>query len=304
MPQAALLAGIPSDPTRYDPKTNPRAARERRALVLELMADQGLIAPDELLVALNAPTAQAAVHPSCPARSLGARLPTSSTTSSSSWWTSTARSEVFGGGLRVKTTIDLGLQELARKAIAKWLTDVGPEAALVAVRPDSGRIVAMVGGSNFRESQFNLAVQGERQAGSSFKPFVLAAALREGLSTSNTFDSKPVEIWADGRLWEVENYEGAYLGTHRPALGDDPLRQLGLRAAHPAGRAALGRGRREGPRDHQPAQRVLRDRPRRRGDQPARDGPGVLDLREQRAAGGRVGVRQRAAGDRLGRARR
>ncbi len=73
--------------------------------------------------------------------------------------------------------------------------------------------MAMVGGSNFRESQFNLAVQGERQAGSSFKPFVLSAALREGLSTSNTFVSKPVEIWADGRLWEVENYDDSYLGS-------------------------------------------------------------------------------------------
>jgi penicillin-binding protein 1A len=210
--EAALLAGIPSDPTRYDPKTNPNAARERRALVLELMAEQGRIAQDELLVALNAPMP----------KPQSIQLPGSLARGAAPYFVNYVKQQlvdkygaqrVFGGGLRVRTTIDLRLQELARKAIAKWLTDVGPEAALVAVRPDSGRIVAMVGGSNFRESQFNLAVQGERQAGSSFKPFVLTAALREGLSTSNTFESKPVEIWADGRLWEVENYEGAYMGS-------------------------------------------------------------------------------------------
>jgi penicillin-binding protein 1A len=212
LPEAALLAGIPTDPTRFDPKTNPMAAKERRDLVLSMMRDQGVISPGEYVAALNAPMP----------KPQDIRLPGSLAGDEAPYFVNYVKQqlvdkygaqEVFGGGLRVKTTIDLRLQELARKAIAKWLTDVGPEAALVAIRPDSGRVVAMVGGSNFRESQFNLAVQGERQAGSSFKPFVLAAALREGLSTSNTFVSKPVDIWADGRMWEVENYEGSYLGS-------------------------------------------------------------------------------------------
>jgi penicillin-binding protein 1A len=212
LPQAALLAGIPSDPTRFDPKTNPRAARDRRAVVLQMMADQGIISQAELVAALEAPLP----------KPQEIRLPGSLATDKAPYFVNYVKQqlvdkygaqEVFGGGLTVKTTIDLRLQELARKAIAKWLTDVGPEAALVAVQPSSGRVMAMVGGSNFRESQFNLAVQGERQAGSSFKPFVLSAALREGLSTSNTFVSEPVEIWADGRLWDVENYDQSYLGT-------------------------------------------------------------------------------------------
>ena len=70
----------------------------------------------------------------------------------------------------------------------------------------------MVGGSNFRESQFNLATQAERQPGSSFKPIVLASALRQGISPVTTFDSKPVDIDAGDRIWHVTNYEGAYLG--------------------------------------------------------------------------------------------
>jgi penicillin-binding protein 1A len=212
LPEAALLAGIPPDPTRFDPKTNPRAAAERRELVLSLMLDQGVITPEEQAVAAEAPLPKPQTI-QLPGSLAGDEAPYFVNYVKQQLVDKYGAQEVFGGGLRVTTTIDLELQELARKAIAKWLTDVGPEAALVAVRPDSGRVVAMVGGSNFRESQFNLAVQGERQAGSSFKPFVLAAALREGLSTSNTFVSEPVEIWADGRLWEVENYDQSYLGT-------------------------------------------------------------------------------------------
>ena len=69
----------------------------------------------------------------------------------------------------------------------------GPPAALVAIDPRDGRVLAMFGGANFRGSQFNLAVQGERQPGSAFKPFVLATALEEGISPASTFVSKPVD---------------------------------------------------------------------------------------------------------------
>jgi membrane peptidoglycan carboxypeptidase len=71
----------------------------------------------------------------------------------------------------------------------------------------------MYGGTSFRESQFNLAVQGERQSGSAFKPFVLAAALTQGISPQTPFESRPTTINLGDKLWTVGNYEGAYLGT-------------------------------------------------------------------------------------------
>src|SRR5439155_22209524 len=111
---------------------------------------------------------------------------------------------VFGGGLNVETSLDLHLQRLARKAIESVLKiPNGPSAALVAIRPRTGEIVAMHGGDNYRESQFKLAVQGERQAGSAFKPFVLATALRNRISPSTTFPSKPVSIFIGDRYWVV-----------------------------------------------------------------------------------------------------
>jgi membrane peptidoglycan carboxypeptidase len=83
----------------------------------------------------------------------------------------------------------------------------------VSIRPSTGEVVAMYGGDNFRQSQFNLAVQGERQPGSSFKPFVLATALKEGISPVTTFPSKPVLIFIGDKYWPVHNYENDYMGS-------------------------------------------------------------------------------------------
>ena len=122
--------------------------------------------------------------------------------------------EVFGGGLKVRTTIDLDYQEAARDAISKWLTNPdGPSAALVAIDPRNGAVKAMVGGNNYRKSQFNLAVQGVRQPGSAFKPFVLATALRQGISPATHFESKPQAINLGDKYWVVGNYDDQYHGS-------------------------------------------------------------------------------------------
>ena len=209
--EAALLAAIPSDPSRYDPVTNPRAAKDRRALVLRAMFQQGIITGTGLRKALEAPLPEADSVGLPGTRSQDAPYFVNYVMQQLVDKYGTAN--VFGSGLRVRTTIDLELQEIGREAIAKWLTnDKGPEAALVAVNPQNGDVLAMIGGSNFRESQFNLAVQGERQPGSSFKPFVLAAALHHGISPRNSFVSKEIDIPFDNKIWHVENYEGSYVG--------------------------------------------------------------------------------------------
>ncbi len=210
LPEAALLAGLPADPSLYDPTQHPRAAKQRRHFVLRTMFDQGKITERQLQTATNAPLPKAE----------DVRLP--GTQGPAQYFSNYVKDQliakygagrVFGGGLKVTSTIDLELQETARKAIDSVLKQPdGPSAALVAIDPRTGAVKAMVGGSNFRESQFNLATQAERQPGSSFKPIVLASALRQGISPVTTFESKPVEIDAGDRIWRVTNYEDEYLG--------------------------------------------------------------------------------------------
>ncbi len=210
LPEAALLAGLPADPSLYDPVQHPRAALARRNFVLRLMYEQRKLTWNQFTLAKQSPLPQAD----------DVRLP--GTQGPAPYFVSYVKDQliakygarrVFGGGLRVTTTIDLDLQDKARTAIEKILKDPdGPAAALVAIDPRDGSVRAMFGGTNFRRSQFNLATQAERQPGSSFKPIVLATAFRQGISPVTRFDSKPVEIDAGDRIWRVTNYEGDYLG--------------------------------------------------------------------------------------------
>jgi len=208
--EAALLAGIPSDPGRYDPVTNPRNAKGRRRMVLAAMLEQGKIT--------RADYARAKAKPLPSPEDV--RLP--GTRGPAPYFVNYVKDQlvakygagrVFGGGLRVTTTIDLKLQDQARAAIESVLRNPdGPAAALVAIDPSTGAVKAMFGGRNFRESQFNLATQAERQPGSAFKPIVLATAMREGISPLTEIESKPVSIDAGDRVWTVTNYDDTYLG--------------------------------------------------------------------------------------------
>jgi len=212
LPEAALLAGIPEDPSQYDPVTHPRAAKARRDLVLKLMLEQNIISEGQYANALRAPMPRPQdVH-------------LSGVLGQAPYFGEYVKQQlladkrfgpkrVYGGGYRVYTTIDLRLQMLARAAIEKYLPSPdGPQAALVALNPSTGDVLAMYGGRSFHTSQFNLAVQGERQPGSSFKPFVLATALEQGISPLSVFDSHPVSIFLGNKYWTPHNYEGEYLG--------------------------------------------------------------------------------------------
>ncbi len=213
--ESALLAGIPADPNAYDPAAHPQAALARRAVVLRAMLSQGVIGRNEMRAAQKTPLPKPQdIH-----------LP--GTEGQAPYFANYVKEQllehyknprkVFGAGLRVTTTIDLDLQKIARAAVAKWLPpsddpDGHPTAALVAIDAKTGAVLAMVGGENYHRSQFNLATQRNRQTGSAFKPFVLATALREGISPQTTLVSHPVTINLGDRLWNVANYENDYMG--------------------------------------------------------------------------------------------
>ncbi len=211
LPEAALLAGLPASPGAYDPAANPEAAASRRTTVLRLMLEQGLISASDYREADESPLPRAEEIGLPSSRG---RLGHFSEYVKQQLIPYYGSGEVFGGGLKVYTSIDLRLQEIARKSIDQWLKGPrGPEAALVAIDPRDGRVLAMVGGESFRKSQFNLAVQGQRQTGSAFKPFVLTTAIEQGIAPQTVFTSEPTVINLGDKLWSVSNYEGSYLGS-------------------------------------------------------------------------------------------
>jgi penicillin-binding protein 1A len=210
LPESALLAGLPASPGAYDPAANPEAAKVRRTTVLRLMLEQGLITAADYREADESPLPRAE-EIGVPGDKV--RVGHFAEYVKQQLIPYYGSGQVFGGGLKVYTSIDLDLQRLAHEAIDKWLPDPkGPSAALVAIDPRDGRVLAMYGGESFHKSQFNLAVQGQRQTGSSFKPFVLATAVEQGISPSTVITSEPTVVNLGDKLWSVHNYEGSYLG--------------------------------------------------------------------------------------------
>jgi penicillin-binding protein 1A len=212
--EAALLAGMIASPSMYDPIENPQAAGERRNLVLARMLEQETITEGQYEEALRTPIPDEDEVDPPDADSDQPYF--------TSWMTEHlldlfSPGVVFGGGLRVKTTIDPDLQDAAENAIAGRLAGVGPSASLVAIENKTGAVKAMVGGTDFDARPFNLATNGHRQPGSAFKPFILVRALADGVDPNSSWASMPKELPFKGEkgpeLFKVANYEDSYLGT-------------------------------------------------------------------------------------------
>ncbi|MGX6448106.1 transglycosylase domain-containing protein, partial [Patulibacter sp. S7RM1-6] len=213
--EAALLAAIIASPSRFDPVTEPDAAYRRRNVVLLKMRDQRRITPAEYEEARNEPLpARDDIEPP----TLDAENPYFSSWVTAQLVDKVGAQRTYEGGLKVRTTLDPKIQKAAQGAIDAYLTRSDmPQASLVAIDNRTGEVRAMVGGRDYRKKPFNLATQGQRQPGSSFKPFVLAQALREGISPSRTYASKRLTLKVkdeNGRreTFRVTNDESAYSG--------------------------------------------------------------------------------------------
>ncbi|MDI6892782.1 MAG: PBP1A family penicillin-binding protein [Actinomycetota bacterium] len=202
LPECALLAGVIKSPSHYSPYTHPERAKSRRDLVLKMMADQGYITQKEANEAIAAPIeVQEIKKEEIPAAYFVEYV-------KQTLIDKYGANVVFKGGLRICTTLDPKMQQYAEEAPKAVLgREDDPSAAIVAIDPKTGYIKAMVGGKDFKTEKFNLAVQGKRQAGSSFKTFVLVAAVEAGVSPSKMYESGPVTFQIPGsKPWHVENY--------------------------------------------------------------------------------------------------
>ncbi|HYG26027.1 MAG TPA: PBP1A family penicillin-binding protein, partial [Caulobacteraceae bacterium] len=226
--EAAMLAGIVKAPSRLNPLEDLEAARERQQLVLDAMVETGAITEQQARRARTVRVREG--RPSLPVGSYFAD------------WVSPQAKSAFDrayGEVVVKTTLDSRLQRQAERIIESRLSGQGEalnasQAALVAMRPD-GSVVALVGGRDYKESQYNRAVDAQRQPGSAFKLFVYLAALRQGATPDSRVMDAPVRLGN----WRPRNHEAEYLNrpiTLREAFARSSnvaavrvLQQVGLR---------------------------------------------------------------------------
>jgi penicillin-binding protein 1A len=211
LPEAALLAGLPQAPSQLDPLSRPEDAKARRDLVLQAMHDTGEITEEELAEATEAPLG---LNPS---PNFGEQRDAYLAN-----YVHGLLVEEYGeaavrrGGFQVHTTIDARLQELAREAIESTLDrDGDPAASIVAVDPEQGAVRALVAVVPGEESvAFNFAVEGRRQAGSTFKTFALADAVTRGINPWSTqYLSAPFAgPESEGEPWQVKTYDNTYVG--------------------------------------------------------------------------------------------
>ena len=245
VPEAALLAALVRSPSHDAPRVAPKRALARRNLVLRLMRAQGRISAADLHAALSAPIPDASHQPSRNAR---ASLETGM------YFQEEVRRQLFAmfgaervlrGGLRVYSTYDPALQQAAERAVTSRIAQIvkmRPRArdlqgSLVAMDPQRGDVLALVGGRDFAASSFNRATQARRQAGSAFKPIIYAAALERGYAPGTLLrdldapiaDPGPGGLWLPGGEHERAEYtvRGALkVSSNRAAA--QLLQQIGL----------------------------------------------------------------------------
>ncbi|HST25355.1 MAG TPA: transglycosylase domain-containing protein [Gaiellaceae bacterium] len=216
LPQAAMIAGLPRAPSTFDPFVSPQLALQRRNQVLQAMLTARSITPSAYAWAVKTPLGlvPGGVYSKI-------KEPPFFGFVQDQLLSAVGANRVGAGGLRVRTTLDSRLQSLAAGSIRSVLrTPTDPAAALVAIDPGSGAVRAMV---SYLPSgaplQFNLATQSHRQAGSSFKPFVLATALGQGISPYSSWNGPPELViddprcYTNGQPWDVHNYADESAGT-------------------------------------------------------------------------------------------
>ena len=241
--ECALLAGLPKRPEYYSPFKDEQRAKERRNLVLSLMLEQGFITREQYDKAREEPL-----------RLRAERRPLGLSSYEAPYFTNYVLRRVaakygaqalYQGGLTIHTTLNLEMQRAAEEAV-KWGLATAKarhyyvdQAALVAVDVRTGAVKAMVGGADWSKSQYNRAVQGGRQAGSAFKPFVYAAALEQGYTPDSMVNDAPISFpGRAGATWSPKNYDGKYHGpvTFRTALA----KSLNVCAVRVADRIGIG----------------------------------------------------------------
>jgi penicillin-binding protein 1A len=219
--QAALLAGLPQAPSAYDPVTRPGAAKGRRAEVLQAMLQAGDISQSRYRRALHAPLG---LHPRAAPGLAGQTYLTDYITSQ--LVNEYGAERVRRGGLRVYTTLDAKLQREATRSILGTLDrKTDPAGSIVSIDPATGQIRAMAIAETGKQISYDIAADGQRQAGSTFKMFVLTQAVQREINPAKTLYLSAPFLGPDN--WHVQTFEHTYSGripiTQATLLSDNTV---------------------------------------------------------------------------------
>jgi penicillin-binding protein 1A len=244
LPESALLAGLIRAPSYYSPYEHQDRARTRRVEVLQRMVDLGDITPQQLRAAEQAPIRLAEKGN---AGFIGIRAPYFVSYILPTLLQRYGEDVIYKGGLRIYTTLDLTLQAQAEAAIREGLDRAlkdhlnAHQGAMVVLDPRTGYIRAMIGGYDFRTSQFNRAWQAHRQSGSAFKPFTYTTALMRGLPLTTMLQDESVTfVLPNGKIWEPKDFDKTWHGwvTMRYAL-ENSINVASIRLEQKVGPAAI-----------------------------------------------------------------
>jgi len=232
--ESALLAGLPQAPSKNSPNHHPQQAKKRQIYILNRMAEEGFISTNEAIKAAQTPYVLknkevGAIH-ELPLQSKALHFVEHIRRYVEEKY---GKDALYKNGLQVFTTIDLHFQRAAQEATEAGLKEIEkrekypsadmpftPEGALICFDLETGYVKAMVGGKDFKKSQFNRAIQARRQTGSAFKPIVYASALDKGFTPASIIVDAPIIFeWGD-KKWKPRNFEGKFSGptTLRNAL--------------------------------------------------------------------------------------
>jgi len=226
--ESALLAGLPQAPNKNSPYQHPQQAKKRQGYILNRMADEGFISSSEVIKATQTPyMIRSKEKPSIE------KAPHFIEYIRRHIEEKYGKDSLYKNGLQVFTTVNLYFQRTAQEAMESGLKEIDkrekypsvdmpftPEGALICFNLETGYVEAMVGGRDFKKSQFNRAIQARRQTGSAFKPIVYASALDKGFTPASIIVDSPIVFeWGD-KKWKPKNFEGKFSGptTLRSAL--------------------------------------------------------------------------------------
>lgn len=233
--EAAMLAGLPKAPSGYSPRNSKKRALARRAVVFDVLERERVATAEEVEAARRVPL-KVSKKEFVPSRPVDSWAVEAVRVILDSLRTAGVIPRALNDGqLRVRTTIDRRAQLSAEREIAAGANAIDDErrwsgfdvrgaartqGALVALDPANGAVRAIVGGRRVERKGFNRALRAQRQPGSTFKPFVYAAALQHGFTPASMVDDEPVEIETGTDTWRPSNFGDAYAGriTLRDAL--------------------------------------------------------------------------------------